>query len=530
MDNHKMYTERRTQKAEAEALESVLSAIGVPAAAKDAFTVDATDTQIHEPVVVDGEYLEMDSPNAILSNDASSLIPLPIMDESIRENIEPNAPVFAQALTTASPDADMAVLRMNENYALIRSVGEIFRFSRCDFIRTSRFHIEHSNQLVEANVAGKLKLIKASDAWLQSPHRRSHDDIVYSPGMGPIVGESVNLWKGWGCERVAGDITPWRELMNFVFGDDIEHREWFEKWVAYPIQNPGHKLNTAVVLWSTRHGVGKTLMGQTISRIYGSKNSQEITSKELRSRFNGWAKSCQFVLGEENSGATRLTDSDRLKHLITGESIQIEEKFQPLLKIQNRLNFLFTSNHANAFYLESFDRRYFVWEIKGHPRPPSFYADFVEWRDHKGGIEALREHFCSMDLRDFDAKGHAPMTPAKEAMIDAGRSNLEQWLAQLRDDPSQASALVGSELVTLDALVEIYNLRTKDRAKHLEAGKALQRLGSCEKRRVQIGKGNRIVLHAISRYDHWNALDNPAWIEEAKKVLTPAVLVGLGSS
>lgn len=438
----------------------------------------------------------------------------PMSDEAIVRSCEELEHDRAQLLAT---DADIAVEKLNKCYAWITSNSEIFRLLHGDFIKPHKFHLEHSNELVETEVGGKLKIVTASEAWLRSRYRRRQSGIVYTPGKPQIINGNVNLWQGWGCNPIAGDIEPWRTLLDYVFEGDIKHRDWFERWVAYPIQKPGIKLNTAIVMWSARQGVGKTLIGQTIGRIYGSKNYKEITANELRSQFTGWTKSCQFILGEENSNSRRLSDSDRLKHLITGETIEVNEKFQPLVKIQNCINFLFTSNHANAFFIEAFDRRYFVWEIQGLPLSTSFYADFVDWRDHKGGIEALMDHFCQLDLSGFDPKDHAPMTMAKAAMIECGRTELEHWLAELREEPIHTISTLGSEVISLEKLVEIYNRQKKSRVSPLEAGNALQRLGRCEKRRIQIGLGKRYWFHAISRVEHWATLANPAWLDEARK-------------
>ena len=82
----------------------------------------------------------------------------------------------------------------------------------------------------------------------------------------------------------------------------------------------GTKLNTAVVMWSVQQGVGKTLIGDTIGRLYGD-NFRTISAVELHDRRNEWAKGCQFVLGEENASSDHRADANMLKHFITGETI-----------------------------------------------------------------------------------------------------------------------------------------------------------------------------------------------------------------
>src|SRR3954449_12911023 len=173
--------------------------------------------------------------------------------------------------------------------------------------------------------------------------------------------------------------------------------------------------------------VGKSLLGQTIGRIYGS-HFRTLTAGELHGRFNDWVKGALFVLGEENTSSDKRVDSDRLKHIITGETIHYEGKFQPVVALQNLMNFMLTSNHPDAVYLEGHDRRCFVWEITAEPQPAKFYADFVDWRDKQGGLAAIMQYLLTLDLTGFDPKAHAPITAAKTDMIEMSRTDIERYL------------------------------------------------------------------------------------------------------
>jgi hypothetical protein len=140
-------------------------------------------------------------------------------------------------------------------------------------------------------------------------------------------------------------------------------------------------------MWSVQQGVGKTLIGDTIGRLYGD-NFRTISAVELHDRRNEWAKGCQFVLGEENASSDHRADANMLKQFITGETIIINGKYQPILILKNTLNFVFTSNHPDAFHIENHDRRFYVWEITRERLDDVFYADFVHWRDKRAGLEA----------------------------------------------------------------------------------------------------------------------------------------------
>ena len=72
-------------------------------------------------------------------------------------------------------------------------------------------------------------------------------------------------WPGWGVEPCKGDVTLWRELLDFLFhGADAAHREWFERWCAYPIQHPGAKMKSTLVIHGPQ-GTGKNMFFEAFS-------------------------------------------------------------------------------------------------------------------------------------------------------------------------------------------------------------------------------------------------------------------------
>jgi putative DNA primase/helicase len=73
------------------------------------------------------------------------------------------------------------------------------------------------------------------------------------------------------------------ELIDYLLeGLDKAAKEWFFDWCAYPLQNPGVKMFSAVVIHGVVQGTGKTLVGLTLGRIYGD-NYKEIKDDDLES-------------------------------------------------------------------------------------------------------------------------------------------------------------------------------------------------------------------------------------------------------
>lgn len=383
---------------------------------------------------------------------------------------------------------------LNEEVLYVRDPGLIVVLADGRKLAPKAFrdHAYSNRHYVETtvNAKGETKSVKKAlaPAWLEWEARAEASRITYEPGAPRLTdGGAYNYWPGWGCEPKRGDVTPWTELLDFVFAGDPDARRWFERWCAYPLQHPGAKLYTAAVIWGTVHGTGKSLIGYTLGKIYG-RNFSEIEDEDLRGSFNEWAQHKQFVLADEVTGAEHKRDlMERLKKLITRETIRINAKFLPTYEISDCLNYYFTSNHPDAFILEDTDRRYFVHEAPREPLADAFYARYDAWykRPRDGGpgpgIPALFDHLLRLDLGDFNPNARAPATLAKAAMIRDTKSDVGAWVARLREAPDAVLKLgevaVVADLMSNEQLLSLYDPAGTKRVTANGLGRELKRAG-----------------------------------------------------
>ncbi len=436
----------------------------------------------------------------------------PLTPRELARTVKSAEKRVARMVSTGSAEIEHIVDMLNKKYAWVRKHSCVYRFEHCDFVNIEKLRQEYANTKIKMNVGDSIKWVTYADVWHRSPNRRQHLNIDFMPGKPKIFEEKINQWEGWGAEARPGDITPWNEMLDHVFAGNAAMRCWFEQWLAYPLQHPGTKLTTAVVLWSIKQGVGKSMIGETMCRIYG-EHGKIITAVELHSGFNNWMRAAQFILGEENSSSDRRADSNKLKVLITSDRVYLNEKYQPAIDTKNCANFMFTSNHADAFYLEDADRRYFVWEIKAERKPDAFYANFVDWRDNRGGAEALMDHLLKLDLTDFNAKGNAPVTEAKEEMIRQGKSDLERWLTDVVEDEISVRSVFGKEVAHINEVAEVYNREQRCRSNSTAVSRALCRIAPHAKRRVMTKRGRQSLVSLIN-HEHWEKADNSEWQSE----------------
>jgi hypothetical protein len=284
-----------------------------------------------------------------------------------------------------------------------------------------------------------LHKVPASQAWIKWPMRRSVKGLTYVPGAPRITDEGeYNQWPGWGVKPVEGDVKPFEELVKFLFKDmETTSLTWFLDWLAYPLQNPGVKMFSAVVMHSVVQGTGKSLMGYTMGEIYG-KNFKEIKDSDIGANFNQWAENRQFVMGDEITGNDNRQHADALKRLITQRTVEINVKHLPQYTVPDCINYFFTSNHCDAFFLEDTDRRFMVVEVVGQPLDNAFYERYDKWLWEEKGASALFHWLLKRKIsKHFRPAAPAPHTAAKERMILSGKGDLTMWVRELLENPQQ---------------------------------------------------------------------------------------------
>lgn len=361
---------------------------------------------------------------------------------------------------------------MNEQVLYVQSPGLVLVQATGAKMIPSAFtsHSEWSTASVpeqKVKADGQISYVKtaAAPVWIKWPLRKSVSKITYAPGKEKFLERDgqllYNQWEGWGCEPKKGDITPWTKLLKFIFeGAEPAFVEWFLDWCAYPLQNPGAKLFSAVVVHGAATGTGKTLIGYTLGKIYG-KNFTKIENKHLGRDFNGWAENKQFILGDEISGSDKRSEADAMKTVITQEEISINIKMLPEYSVPDVINYYFTSNHADAFFIEDKDRRYAVHEVvHDEPLPLDFYNTYDAWKNMDGPSH-LFASLLARDLSNFNPRGPAYKTAARARMSMHGKSDVAVWCAELREFPESKLRLgqmrYTRDLFTSPELLAMYN-------------------------------------------------------------------------
>lgn len=333
---------------------------------------------------------------------------------------------------------------MNNNFCYIEHYNDIWDIQNGVFqkniVNLSKFRLSEYNKVV---TIGKVKkVINIIDVWAASKNKFCCKDLGFFPGEDKVVDNKLNIWIKTGCspfdyrekEKLMinpkeGYLYPINMLLKgfFTSKDGVfndKDYNYFIKWLAYPLINPGRKTDTAVVLYSDQHGVGKGSLAQIMGDIYGDSYVR-ILGNDLNKDFNDFLFKKQFIFVDEIKTNERMHTMDYIKTLITEPTFNLNRKYQPVLPLNNTMNFLMATNYDYALPITEEDRRFFVVNIVKKPSE-TFFINLHKWRKEENGSAAFCYYLLNnIDLSNFNPHQKAPVTKAKEEMIEVNKSDVE---------------------------------------------------------------------------------------------------------
>ncbi len=245
-----------------------------------------------------------------------------------------------------------------------------------------------------------------SHGW-EALKNHPHWQVVYDHQIGFDPSERdpavvCNLFGGWPMKPQPGECGALLMLLEHMCANEPNAREvyeWILKWLAYPLQHPGAKMQSAVVVHGPQ-GTGKSRFFEAYAKIFGAYG-RVLGQEALEDKFNAdWAEKKLFILADEVLARSEMFHiKNRLKGFITGDTIRVNPKNMPAHNERNAMNIVFLSNELRPLVLEEDDRRHAVIWV-----PPKlddmFFAD-VNIEIERGGAEALYDFLLKLAKHDL---------------------------------------------------------------------------------------------------------------------------------
>lgn len=278
--------------------------------------------------------------------------------------------------------------------------------------------------------------------------------IIFHPGkpQGVVAIDGkrmLNTYIPPKIESKPGNPLPFLRYLRHLIPDRQDRRHT-ERWIATILARPDIRMLYALMLMSSKQGVGKsTLADEIFGPLLGRHNCSSPSPKEVTdSEFTDWVAAMRLIVIDEVYAGHSAQMADALKPRITGRTTRVNKKFMAPYEIENFAHFIIMSNSRTPLFMDRNDRRWFVPTVTEKLLPVEYWQGFHRWLGGGGLSIILHWAQCFVkSKRGPEVQGaHAPATGAKSALIEASLSDgmrlirdLGEWLVDRGqgDDPTK---------------------------------------------------------------------------------------------
>lgn len=275
----------------------------------------------------------------------------------------------------------------------------------------------------------------------------------------------ANSYTEDGIPELPGELSPVEQEAIQIFLDHFVHiianerdRAIFLDFITYIVQNPGEKINWAILLQGAE-GDGKSFFHAILAAVLGENNVNMIPGKALEEKYNPWAENglvC-FIEDVRLHGNNRFDAINTLKPMLTNPTVSIRRMNTNVYSVVNTMNYIATGNTKDALPVGGEDTRIFPIFTR-FQRPEDidrFKAANPHYYDRLYAIlqfaGAIRQFLLLRKLGpEFNAKARAPKSSYRAEMVALNQS--EEVVALIdtleeSDQPDYSEFLLDSSKV-----------------------------------------------------------------------------------
>jgi Family of unknown function (DUF5906)/RepB DNA-primase from phage plasmid len=291
-----------------------------------------------------------------------------------------------------------------------------------------------SNVFVQVQQDNTQKPVPIFTWWRAQAGRGTARNAVFDPGKPPGVNgapDEFNFWQGFAVRPLEGE-DKIRRLLDHIWRiickEDQKKYNYLMGWLAWIVQNPTKHPGVGVALHSTKHGAGKSLLGEVMRRIFGDRHSMTLDHPEqFTGNFTGHLEHACFVLLEESLFAGDAKNADVVKARLTANTILINPKYRQPRNIQNHLSVMLCTNNEWAIRAGAGERRWFVASVSEERVGDLAYFNALHDDLENGGDGQFLNYLLKYDLAGWDRR-NVPKTAELRAQQEATLRGVPRWL------------------------------------------------------------------------------------------------------
>lgn len=345
--------------------------------------------------------------------------------------------------TTFKVQNPVGFFRINTDADVVGNVDFIQLLSRSELLT-----LYENEPYYSKNKKGEIERKDFVKDWLKDPTIKTYKGIVFDPSNQVNTNHYYNIFTGFrgellpkipedkkkeaqeGLEHIQHHI-----LEVYCLGNK-DHFKWLENWFAIQIQQP--KVRTGVAcIFHGKQGVGKNMVLDAFANAIIGEDCAYSTGNPAETvfgRFNSGLMNKTLLVCNE-AGGELMGVMDKLKDLLTSDTINIERKGKDILRFKNYLSIMMTTNNTSPLYISKDDRR-LVWfgcasTFKGNV---AYFTDLKNELENDYVLRAWYDYLKELPLTYktmVDFQENRPITEDYKKLQDLHLSPWTLWLCSL---------------------------------------------------------------------------------------------------
>jgi Family of unknown function (DUF5906)/Primase C terminal 2 (PriCT-2) len=295
---------------------------------------------------------------------------------------------------------------------------------------------------------------KFIDLWFDDPRIRTYESTDFLPPPCICNGDMYNLWKGFAIDNVdapsSGSVQPFLDHISILVGHDAKSYDYFVKWLAQIIQEPGRLIGIAVVFVSAE-GAGKNIFLNAFADIIGKEYYFETADpkKDLFDTFSNGFRFKLLVDVDEAQSKDTFAISELLKKVIDSEKMTFRQKYVDNVTIRNFCRFVFTTNNDLCVKITDSTRRYVIFECSNEKvGDKDYFSGFHAYTQDPTNRKAIIEYLRNVDYKGYNWITERPITATYDSLKSLCSDEFLKFLVHLwtRNRTSADATFTGQPL------------------------------------------------------------------------------------
>ena len=273
--------------------------------------------------------------------------------------------------------------------------------------------------------------------WMMDPQCRTYETLNFIPDQSKCPKTTFNLFTGFPCRRTEEKVDTsilHEHLRDVVAAGNEKVYEYMLNDEALAVQQPCTLTRVCMVIKGGQ-GDGKDSYVDKRAAIVGQKHVHRTSNiQDMVGNFNSSMSQKLIYQLNELQGKDGFANKEALKHYITAERYDVNEKHKPPVSHNNYIRFFILSNNFSPIEIAHDDRRFFVTRVSDCWRgnKEKFQAFHDALADPKV-MDAYYTELMERDISAFDPRDR-PMTDAYRSMQQSCISDVFYVLRDALDE------------------------------------------------------------------------------------------------